>query len=98
MEIEHLLWTVHAELRLRQRGLTRDEVERTIRDAHHERVDNEGDADWRVYGTRQDGQRFVVVYDHPAGGDERVGRVVSVWPLRSPTHGDGQTPRGYPWR
>lgn len=82
MEIERFVWTDHAELRLRDRGLTRLEVEEAIREAHEVREANQGDADWRVYGVRPDGCRFAVIYDNPSRGDARTARVVSVWPLR----------------
>lgn len=69
MGIEHIIWTAHAELRLDHRGLTRFEVEEAIREGHPIREANQGDADWRVYGTRTDGREFAVIYDNPARGD-----------------------------
>lgn len=82
MGIERFIWTVHAELRLGQRGLTRFEVEEAVRDGHQIRMKNQGDADWRVHGIRADGREFVVVYDSPVRGDFGAARVVSAWPLR----------------
>lgn len=82
MGIERFIWTVHAELRLDQRGLIRSEVEEAVREGHPIRVKNRGDADWRVYGIRSDGREFVVVYDSPVRGDTRAACVVSAWPLR----------------
>jgi Domain of unknown function (DUF4258) len=37
MAIEHFVWTAHAQLRLGQRQLSRDEVEHAIRDGHDAR-------------------------------------------------------------
>ena len=82
VEIEHLIWTDHAELRLSDRGLGRLEVEDVVRDGHQHREVNRGDADWRVHGTRSDGRRFAVIYDHPALDDPNLARIVSIWPLR----------------
>lgn len=82
MEIERFIWTDHAELRLSDRGLSRLEVEEVVRDGHQFREVNRGDADWRVYGTRSDGRRFAVIYDHPALDDLGLARIVSIWPLR----------------
>jgi len=80
--IERFIWTEHAERRLRQRRLTRAEVEQAIRDRHGERQINRGDADWRIHGSRADGRRFAVIYDNPVKGDRRTVRIVSAWPLR----------------
>ncbi len=77
--IEHFVWTEHAELRLEDRGLTRFEVEDAVREGHEICEANQGDADWRVHGTRPDGQRFTVVYDHPVGDDGNTARIVSAW-------------------
>lgn len=82
MSIERFIWTIHAELRLDQRGLIRFEVEEAVREGHPIRVKNPGDADWRVYGIRLDGREFAVVYDSPVKGDTRTACVVSAWPLR----------------
>ena len=84
MEIERFIWTEHAELRLSDRGFSRLEVEQVVRDGHQARAVNRGDADWRIEGTRSDGRRFAVIYDHPAHGDPVVARIVSVWALRTP--------------
>lgn len=86
MAIERFVWTDHAELRLGERGLTRSEVEETVREGHPIREVNRGDADWRVYGVRSDGCNFAVVYDNPVRGDAASVRVVSVWPLRGDSH------------
>lgn len=83
MKIERFIWTDHAELRLSDRGLSRLEVEEVVRDGHQFREVNCGDADWRVYGTRSDGRRFAVIYDHPALDDLGQARIVSIWPLRN---------------
>lgn len=80
--IERFIWTEHAERRMGQRGLSKAQVEEAIRSGHESRQINRGDADWRVYGTRSDGGRFAVIYDHPSLGDATVARVVSAWPLR----------------
>jgi hypothetical protein len=81
--IRGFIWTDHAELRLEQRGLVRFEVEEAIREGHETREINAGNADWRIYGERSDGCRYVVVYDSPVEGDESTARIVSAWPLRS---------------
>lgn len=73
MTIERITWTIHAAERLPQRGLTRERVERAVRDLHPIREDNEGEAEWRV-----DAGRFVVVYAHPDGEDAGAIRIVSV--------------------
>jgi len=86
MAIERFVWTDHAELRLGERGLTRAEVEETVREGHPIREVNWGDADWRVYGVRSDGRKFAVVYDNPVRGDAGAVRVVSAWPLRGSGH------------
>lgn len=53
-----------------------------VRQGHTSREVNRGDANWRVYGTRSDAQRFAVIYDHPALGDAALARIVSVWLVR----------------
>ena len=83
MEIERFIWTDHAELRLGDRGLSSLEVEEVVREGQQIREVNRGDADWRVHGTRSDGRRFAVIYDHPALGDPGLARIVSTWPLRN---------------
>jgi hypothetical protein len=80
--IGRINWTIHAEQRLRDRGLSRDEVEQAIRDGHQSRQVNKGEADWRVYGIRADGRRFVVIYDHPVSSDRSSARIVTLWSLR----------------
>jgi hypothetical protein len=77
MTIERFVWTIHAEERLSERGVTRDAVERAIREGHPVQEPNDGEADWRV-----DAGRFVVVYDHPHGEDIDAVRIVSVWSKR----------------
>ncbi len=77
-----LLWTQHAEQRINERRLTRDEVEQAIREGHSDRAPNRGDADWRIHGTRADGRTFAVIYDNPVNGDRTAVEIVSVWPLR----------------
>jgi hypothetical protein len=62
MTIDRFTWTIHAEERLHQRGLTRVRVERAVRKLHPIREINDGNADWRV-----DAGNFTVVYDHPDG-------------------------------
>lgn len=74
MTIERITWTTHAEDRLPQRGLTRERVERAVRDLHPIREENEGEAEWRV-----DAGSFVAVYDHPDSRDTMTARIVSVW-------------------
>jgi uncharacterized protein DUF4258 len=80
--IARVYWTTHAELRLAQRGLSRDEIELAIRDGHGQREVNRGDADWRTHGTRADGRCFAVLYDHPVLGDPQAARVVTAWLMR----------------
>jgi hypothetical protein len=82
MGIERFIWTIHAGLRLDQRGFTRFEVEEAVREGNSIRLKNQGDADWRVYGIRSDGWEFAVVYDSPVRGDARAACVVSFWRLR----------------
>jgi Domain of unknown function (DUF4258) len=77
MAIERFVWTMHAEERLSERGITRDAVELAIREGHPVHETNEGAADWRV-----DVGRFVVVYDHPHGDDINAVRIISVWSKR----------------
>lgn len=77
MTIRRFTWTIHAEERLSQRGLTRVRVERAVRELHPIRETNAGDAEWRV-----DAGRFVVVYDHPHGEDIDAVRIISAWPKR----------------
>jgi hypothetical protein len=77
MTIDRFAWTVHAEDRLAQRGLSRARVERAVRELHPIRKVNKGAAVWRV-----DAGSFVVVYDHPDNDDMNAVRVVSVWPKR----------------
>jgi hypothetical protein len=74
MPIKRFVWTKHAEDRLRERNLTKDLVERAIREGHPMRETNDGEADWLV-----DTGRFAVVYDHPDWGDVDAARIVSVW-------------------
>jgi hypothetical protein len=80
--VERIYWTSHALERAGRRGLTGEEVERVVRLGHGKRALNRGDADWRLYGTRPDGRRFAVIYDHPVFGDPGAARIVSVWVLR----------------
>jgi hypothetical protein len=80
--IQRITWTDHALLRLKDRGLSRMEVEELVRQGHRFRQVNRGDADWRLHGTRPDGRQFAVIYDHPALQDPGLARIVSVWPLR----------------
>lgn len=77
MTVKRITWTTHAEDRLSQRGLSRERVERAVRDLHPIREDNEGEAEWRV-----DAGSFVVVYAHPDYQDASTVRIVSVWPKR----------------
>lgn len=75
--IEHFLWTSHAETRLTERDLSRQEVELAVRLGQGR--PNPGAADWRVSGVCANGLRFLAVYDCPARGDSRTARIVSVW-------------------
>jgi hypothetical protein len=77
VSINRFIWTIHAEERLSQRGLTRVRVERAVRELHPIREANEGEAEWRV-----DASRFVVVYDHSHGKDIDAVRIISAWPKR----------------
>lgn len=77
MTITRVNWTIHAEERLLQRGLTRVAVEQAVRDMHPDREINSGAAKWRI-----DDGRFVMVYDHPDGNDSQAIRIVSVWTKR----------------
>jgi hypothetical protein len=78
--IKRIYRTAHAELRLAQRGLSSDEIDRAIREG--EREVNPGEADWRTYGVRHDGRRFAVLFDHPVLGDPAAARVVTAWLMR----------------
>lgn len=77
MPIKRFTWTFHAEDRLPERGLTRVQVERAVRELHPLREINDEEAQWRI-----DAGRFVVVYDHPAGEDIHAVRIVSAWAKR----------------
>lgn len=77
MPIRRVLWTMHALERLAQRGLTRELVERAVREGHALRLPNVGKADWWV-----DGGDFVVVYDHPLIGMADAARIVTAWKKR----------------
>jgi hypothetical protein len=79
MAIEHFIWTVHAQLRLQQRRLDRQEIEGAIREGHDAREVNDGRAQWLVHGTTAAGAAFEVIYDHPHGDDIETARIVSVW-------------------
>lgn len=79
MAVEHFVWTAHALLRLDQRQLSRDEVERAIREGHDAREVNDGRAQWLVRGRTADGGAFEAIYDHPHGDDSATARIVSVW-------------------
>jgi Domain of unknown function (DUF4258) len=81
MAIQRFIWTEHAEKRLHQRQLGRDDVERAIRDGHGGRQINAGRADWLLSGKTAAGVPFEAVYDHPASSDESTARVVSAWRL-----------------
>jgi len=81
VSIHRFVWTDHALQRLDERGLTRFEVEEAIRCGHDGREPNEDGADWLISGKTQSGISIEAVYDHPHDGDERVGRIVSVWRL-----------------
>ena len=72
-----LIWTTHALERLNERGLSRDEIERTVRRLHPHRRPNEGEADWRI-----DTRRFVVLYDHIDQNDLDAVRIVTAWGKR----------------
>jgi hypothetical protein len=75
-----LIWTSHALERLSERGLTRESVERTVRDLHPVRTANDGAADWRI-----DASKVSVLYDHPVAGDRHTVRIITAWPRR-PRH------------
>jgi hypothetical protein len=77
MTIHRFTWTIHAEERLPQRGLTRARVEHAVRELHPIRETNQGEAEWRV-----DAGRFVVIYDHPDREDLEAVRIVSAWSKR----------------
>jgi hypothetical protein len=79
--IDHIIWTVHAEDRLRKRLLDRTEIEQAICSGHHIPRINRGQADWIAHGICADGRRFSVAYDHPLQDDFRTARVVTVWDL-----------------
>ncbi len=81
MEIEHFVWTDHAEDRLRQRRLDAADVEQAIKERHSERQVNDGRAEWLVGGVTGSGMVFEAIYDHPHGDDESAVRIVSVWRL-----------------
>lgn len=83
MEIEHFIWTEHAEDRIRQRRLDAADVEQAIKDRHAEREVNDGRAEWLVSGVTPDGVAFEAIYDHPHGDDEGAVRIVSAWRLDS---------------
>jgi hypothetical protein len=84
MSIERFVWTAHAELRLAQRHLSREEVEGAIGSGHDAREVNDGRAQWLVRGTTSDGEPFEAIYDHPHGSDLGAVRIVSVWrPMES---------------
>ena len=68
------IWTVHALERLHERGLSRDEIERTVRRLHPLRQPNEGDADWRIHTGR-----FVALYDYSDQNNRDMVRIVTVW-------------------
>jgi len=85
MAIKGFIWTAHAELRLGDRGLGHLDIEQVIRENPRLWIANQGDADWRVEGTRPDERRFIAIFDHPALGDPALVRIVSVWTLRNPS-------------
>lgn len=94
MPLRNIIWTEHAEMRVAERGLSRLEVEHALRNGHRTRQINKGEADWRVQGaTREDGDRFIVIYDWPVKGGREAARVVSAWRLRP---GLQAQRRGYP--
>ncbi|HEX3735631.1 MAG TPA: hypothetical protein VHU86_10840 [Solirubrobacterales bacterium] len=68
-------------MRIRQRKIDRNEVERMIKQRHGERAINRGRAQWRLVGQAASGIAVVVIYDHPHGSDTRAARIVSAWPL-----------------
>jgi len=80
--IERFIWTLHAEDRAVERGLSHLDVEEVVSDGHRARQTNKGLGDWRVYGTRSDGQSFAVVYDQPVLGDDELARIVTIWRVR----------------
>jgi hypothetical protein len=77
MTIQRFTWTIHAEKRVAQRGLTRARIERAVRELHPTRETNDGEAEWRV-----DAGLFVVVHDHPDREDIDAVRIISAWPKR----------------
>lgn len=84
--IREIQWTIHARRRLRNRRVSRAEIEAAIRSEHAYRVRNLGDGDWQVTWVRGDGRRFEVVYDHPVYGDDSLVRVVTVLRFRRLRH------------
>lgn len=70
-------WTLHAIDKARELGFTHADVEAAVLDGHRSRRRNAGEAGWKVAAGR-----FVVVYEHPDGGDPLVARVVTVWRRR----------------
>jgi hypothetical protein len=90
VEIERLVWTEHAQTRLRERRLDAGEieeaiksVEEAIKSGHADREVNDGRAEWLIGGATADGTTFEAIYDHPHGEDEAAVRIVSVWRLDS---------------
>jgi hypothetical protein len=70
-------WTLHAIDKAQQFGFARADVEAAVLDGHRGRHRNAGEAGWKVVAGR-----FVVVYEHPDGGDPLFARVVTVWRRR----------------
>ena len=69
-----VLWTDHALVKARMSGVSRADVEDRVLAGHEHRRRNSGAAEWRV-----EFDRWVIVYDHPYGGDATAARVVTMW-------------------
>ena len=67
-------WTQHALVKADLLGVSRSDIEDTVRDRHAMRTRNPRSADWQVKVGR-----IVVAQNHPDGDDSDAALVVTLW-------------------
>jgi hypothetical protein len=70
-------WTDHAYVKANLLGAARTDIERALIERHHARQANAGAASWRISTGP-----WVILYDHPDGGDQTTARIVTLWRRR----------------
>lgn len=69
-----VVWTDHALVKAQVLGIARADVEDAVLSGHESRSRNTGAADWLIVAGG-----LAIVYNHPAGDDELVALIVTLW-------------------